>query len=92
MNLNFMEIIWIVWGVAFVAWLVTLMYQSQITSNEEDQLFLSGNQEVQHREQEEILSKVHRLQPILRTLATTTGILTVAIIGYYAWDAVQHLL
>jgi hypothetical protein len=90
--MNFMLILWIVWGVALVSWLVLLAYQAQITRYEEEQLFLSNAQETQHHEQDEIVAKVNTIKPVLRILASATAVLTVVIIGLYAWDAIQRLM
>jgi hypothetical protein len=92
MNLNYMEVIWVLWGVSLLSWLILLGYQAQVTSNEEDQLFLSGNQETQHHEQVEIIARVNSIQPVLRALMVSTGVFTIGIIGYYAWDAARHLM
>jgi|GEM_PF-981942 len=91
MNLTTIEIVWIVWGAFALAWIIAILYQSQITSHEEDQLFLTGNQEVQHQEQVEIINKVRHIQPIVRILGIIVGVITLGIIGYYAYDAYKHL-
>jgi hypothetical protein len=92
MNFSLIVVVWAIWSIATVAWILAILYQSQITSKEEDQLFLSGTQSLQHQEQDEIIRKVNQLQPIVHTLGITTAVLTVGIIGYYAWDAFQHLV
>jgi hypothetical protein len=92
MNPNHMEILWLVWGVVLAAWLIMLAYQAKVTSREDDQLFLTDTRELQQQEQLAIVSKVHSIQPVLRGLAVMTAVLSVALVGLYAWDAARHLM
>jgi len=82
----------IAWAVLLLIFLALLAYRATVTRYEEDQLFLTEVEEgVEHKEQNVIYSKVHRLAPLIRVTGVLTGILTVAIIGYFVWDAITTL-
>ena len=84
-------LMWIVWAGLAVAFLALLAYRGTITRYEEDQLFLTGTNEISHHEQDDIIRKVNRLQPFLRVLGGAAAVMTVGVVGFYVWDAIQHL-
>ncbi|HEX4004968.1 MAG TPA: hypothetical protein VHX60_02215 [Acidobacteriaceae bacterium] len=90
--MNYMPVIWIVWAAIITFLLVLLVYRSNLTRYEEDQIFLDESGNHQKKEQEEILVKVNKIQPLIRIVTGVTCLLTVGIIGVYVWDAVQHLM
>lgn len=81
--------LWIVWAVFAAVLLMLLLYRGTITRYEDDQLFLDGNSERQHQENDAIIRKLNKLQPVVRALTGVTTILTATIIGIYAWDAIK---
>jgi hypothetical protein len=66
-----------------------LLYRGTITRYEDDQLFLDDHSERQHQENDAIIRKLNKLQPVVRALTGVTTILTATIIGLYAWDAIK---
>ncbi len=82
----------IVWGVVTIAFLALLAYRSQITRYEEDQLFLNNNNSHEQQEQDEIVRKVNRLQPFVRTVGGLTGLITAAIVGVWFYGLWQRIL
>jgi hypothetical protein len=81
--------LWIVWALFAACLLILLLYRGTITRYEDDQLFLDDISDRQHRENDAILRKLAKIQPILRVFTGVTSILTAAIIGIYAWDAIK---
>jgi hypothetical protein len=81
--------LWIVWAVFAVCLLTLLLYRGTITRYEDDQLFLDDISDRQHKENDAIIAKLNKLQPFLRVFTGVTSILTAAIIGIYAWDAIK---
>ena len=88
--MNYVMVMWIVWSILAAILLSLLMYRGNLTRYEEDQLFLSDSNEMEHREQNEILSKVGKIEPVIRIFSGATGLITVAIMGFYVYDAIQH--
>jgi hypothetical protein len=83
----------IVWGAFVLCFLSLLAYRATVTRYEDDQLFLSeeGSTHAQHNEQEEIFRKVSRLAPMIRIVGGAAGLMTLLIVGTYAWDAIKNL-
>lgn len=84
-------VLFTVWSILVVCFLGLIVYRSQLTRYEEDQLFLANNNAHEQHEQEEIVRKVNRLSPMVRILGGVCGLVTVAIAGTYMWDAWTHL-
>jgi sensor domain CHASE-containing protein len=81
--------LWIVWAVFAAILLMLLLYRGTISRYEDDQLFLDDISERQHQENDAIIRKLNKLQPVVRALTGVTTILTATIIGLYAWDAIK---
>jgi hypothetical protein len=81
--------LWIVWAVFAAILLMLLLYRGTISRYEDDQLFLDDNSERQHQENDAVIRKLNKIQPVVRALTGVTTILTATIIGLYAWDAIK---
>jgi sensor domain CHASE-containing protein len=87
--MHLVPILWIVWAVFAAILLCLLLYRGTITRYEDDQLFLDDTSERQHKENDAIIRKLATIQPFLKVFTGVTSILTAAIIGMYAWDAIK---
>ena len=87
--MHFVPILWIVWAVFAAILLSLLLYRGTITRYEDDQLFLDDISDRQHKENDAIIEKLAKIQPFLKVFTGVTSILTAAIIGIYAWDAIK---
>jgi hypothetical protein len=67
-----------------------LVYRATLTRYEEDELFLDDASSSRHQANEAVLRKVAKLQPLVRVSIGITCLLTVAIVGFYVWDAVRQ--
>lgn len=88
--MGIMPVLWIVWAIVTTTLLALIVYRSNLTRYEEDQLFLDEAAEHQHQEQETILKKINRIQPLVRVFTVTTCVMTVAIVGLYVYDAIRQ--
>ena len=84
-----MPTLWIIWAVFAVCLLALLLYRGTITRYEDDQLFLDDHSDRQHQENDAIIRKLSKIQPFLKVFTGVTSVLTAAIIGIYAWDAIK---
>jgi sensor domain CHASE-containing protein len=82
-------VLWITWGIFAAILLSLLLYRGTITRYEDDQLFLDDISDRQHKQNDAIIRKLAKIQPFLRVFTGVTSILTAAIIGIYAWDAIK---
>ena len=83
------SVLWIVWAVFAVCLLSLLLYRGTITRYEDDQLFLDDISARQHQENDAIIRKLGKIQPYLKIFTGVTSVLTAAIVGIYAWDAIK---
>ncbi len=88
--MHYVMMIWVVWGALTAVLLGLLMYRGNLTRYEEDQLFLSDSNGMEQREQEEILVKVRKIEPVIRLFSGVTGLITAVIVCFYVYDAIQH--
>lgn len=90
--MSFMPVLWIVWAGVTAILLALLAYRGTLTRYEEDQLFLDDCANHQAQEQNVIMSKVQKIQPLVRLATGATCVLTAGILGVYVWDAIRHLM
>jgi hypothetical protein len=89
--MNFVPVMWAVWGVTVLFMVVVSIYASRLGKNEEDQLFLAESSSHAKLEQDAIASKVGRIAPVKRTALMLVGAMTLLVVAYYVFDAVKQL-
>ncbi|MEO6828548.1 MAG: hypothetical protein ABI164_01970 [Acidobacteriaceae bacterium] len=82
--------LWILWSLLTVVLLGLILYRISLTQYEEDQLFLDGGNEMQRRDQGEMVAKVKRLEPVIRIFGGMEGLATLAIAAFYVMDALRQ--
>jgi hypothetical protein len=81
--MSYIIVLWSIWAVLAVVLL-------GLTQYEEDRLFLDGGSEMQHHDQDVMLAKVKRLQPVIRIFGGIEGLATLAIAAFYILDALRQ--
>jgi len=84
-----MEYMLIVWGVITGVLVVLLIYRSTLTMQEDDQLYLSDSESHMQQEQTQILAKVNKINPLVRGLGATSGVLILVIAGMAIYTALN---
>lgn len=90
--MGYMPVVWVVWAGVITFLLILLVYRSNLTRYEEDQIFLDDSGSHQKKEQEDLLVRVNKVQPLIRVVTGLTCVLTAGILGVYVWDALAHLM
>lgn len=88
--MSMMTVLWIVWAVITASLLVLLLYRGTLTRYEEDQIYLDDAGGHQEREQQALLNRVSKIQPMVRVVMGATGLMSAAIIGIYVWDMIRQ--
>lgn len=89
--MSFAPVMWTVWS-AFVVILAALyVYRSNITKNEEDQIFLDDSFEHEKVEQAVIAAKVSKVEPLVRISRWVVIAMTIFVIVYYIRDIMLQL-
>jgi hypothetical protein len=83
--MNTLTVMLVVWGVIVMAFVALMIYRAQANQNETDQLFLSEADEFSstHQENEEIIRRDDRMQPIYKGVGGAAALATILLIGTY---------
>jgi hypothetical protein len=79
-------VLWVVWSVLVLFTAALYIYRSNLTKDEEDQIFLDDSFEHEKSAQAAIVAKVNKVQPILRVALWLVGAATLMVVGYYIVD------
>ena len=77
---------WVIWSVLAAITAALYIYRSNLTKNEEDQIFLDDSFDHVKAAQAAIVAKVNKIQPILRTVLWLMLVATLFVVGYYVMD------
>lgn len=88
--MSIIPLMWILWAGLTTLLLVLLLYRSNLTRYEGDQVFLEDSSERQNQDQQALLKKVNRVTPMVKIVTVCTCVMTAAILGIYVWDAVKQ--
>jgi hypothetical protein len=81
---------WGVWGLLLLLTAAVYLYQSRLTRDEEDQIFLSDGFEQEKAAQSAIAARVSKIQPVLKICKVLVAVATVFVIGYYIVDVINQ--
>lgn len=79
-----------VWGVVTTALVILLIYRGTLTMQEDDQLFLDDTKSHMELEQREIIAKVNKLNPFVKILGATSGIMFLVIAGMFIYQGLNN--
>jgi hypothetical protein len=77
-----MEWLLIAWGVVTGILLILLFYRSTLTRQEDDQLFIDESSASRATEQSQLIAKVNRINPLVKLVGATSGLMILAIAGW----------
>ena len=77
-----MEWLLIAWGVVTGILLILLFYRSTLTRQEDDQLFIDESSSSKATEQSQLIAKVNKINPLVRLVGATSGLMILAIAGW----------
>jgi multisubunit Na+/H+ antiporter MnhF subunit len=83
-------VLWAVWCVLVAITAALYVYRSNLTKDEEDQIFLDDSFEHERSAQAAIIAKVNRIQPYLRIALVLASVATLSVIAYYLVDFMQQ--
>ncbi|MGC2183208.1 MAG: hypothetical protein WA637_08015 [Terriglobales bacterium] len=77
-----MEWLLIAWGVVTGILLILLFYRSTLTRQEDDQLFIDESSSSRATEQNQLIAKVNKINPLVKLVGATSGLMILAIAGW----------
>ena len=81
--------LFIAWGFLTAILVVLLIYRSTLTMQEDDQLFLGESESHMEQEQIVLMKKVNKLNPLVKWLTATSGLLILVIAGIYIYQGLS---
>jgi len=87
----FVPVMWTVWSLFIVFTAALYIYRSSLTRDEEDQIFLDESFEHEKAAQAVIVSKVAKIEPLVRVGRWLVIGMTVVVILYYVHDIMVQL-
>jgi hypothetical protein len=88
--MTMVPVMWVVWSALVVLTAALLIYRSNLTKDEEDQIFLDDSFDHERAAQAAIVAKVNKVQPLLRVSEALAGVATLFVIGYYVMDFMKQ--
>lgn len=86
-----LPVMFIAWAAFATGFVLLMVYRSNLTRYEEDQLFLSDNNTTEIELQANIGRKVKLIQPLVNIFGGAAALLTIGIVGLCCWDAWQKI-
>jgi len=83
-------ILWVVWSVLVLFTAALYIYRSNLTKDEEDQIFLDDSFEHEKTAQAAIIARVNKVQPVLRVALWLVGAATLLVVAYYVVDIINQ--
>ncbi len=88
--MKFVPVMWSVWIVLVVIMAVLYIYRSNLTKDEEDQIFLDDSFDHEKSAQAAIVAKVNRIEPYVKLSLWLAGLATLGVLVYYIIDFINQ--
>ena len=88
--MNWVPVIWSVWGASVVLMAVVSLYASSLAKDEEDQIFLADSSSHERTEQATIAGRIEKVEPLKRTSLWLVGAMTLVVLVYYIFDMIRQ--
>ena len=72
----------IAWGIVTGILLILLFYRSTLTRQEDDQLFIDESSASKATEQQQLIAKVNKINPLVKIVGATSGVMILVIAGW----------
>ena len=78
-------------GALLIALIILLIYRSTLTMHEDDQLFLDESASAMAAEQQEIMTKLNKVTPMVKWLGAASGVLGLVIVSVAVYQQLQQV-
>lgn len=89
--MTLVPVMWSVWAAFVMVTAALYIYRSNLTRDEEDQIFLDDSFEHEKAAQAAIVARVHKVEPVLRMAQWLVVAMTAVVLIYYVRDILVHL-
>jgi hypothetical protein len=87
---GFVPMMWAAWILFMVVFAAVSLYTAHLAKNEEDQLYLYDSSSHIKAEQQIMLAKVQKVEPVKHVAMALAGLMTLVVIGYYILNMVNQ--
>ena len=77
------------WGALTAVLIVLLIYKSTLSMHEDDSIMLNDTGSQMQKDQAEVLNKMRKLTPIVRTLGAISGLMILVIAGLFIYQGLN---
>jgi len=88
--MQFVPVMWAIWVLLVLFFLVLKVYTGRLSRDEDDQLVLDDSFQHVRDEQAAIVSRLNKVQPVVRTVMVLLAVMTLFVVGYYVHDVVRQ--
>lgn len=81
----------IVWGVLTAVLVILLIYRSTLAMREDDQLFLNESESHMQIEQQQVISRLNKVNLPVRILGGASGLLILIIAGMWIYEGLSRV-
>jgi choline-glycine betaine transporter len=81
----------IMWSVVTGILLILVFYRSTLTRQEDDQLFIDESSSSRAMEQRQLIAKVNRINPLVKLVGATSGLMILAIAGWAVYNGLNSV-
>ena len=81
----------ILWGVLTGILVILLIYRGTLTMQEDSQLFLDESESHMEKEQAELISKVNKINPLVKLLGATSGVMGLVLVGVFVYQSLSAI-
>jgi len=88
--MNWVPVIWSVWGASILFMAIMVLYASGLAKNEEDQLFLADSSSHEKTEQSAISARIEKIEPVKKASYFLAVATTLVVVAYYVFDMISQ--
>ncbi len=81
----------VIWGVLTAVLVILLIYRSTLAMREDDQLFLNDSESHMQIEQQEVISRLNKVNLPVRILGGASGLLILVIAGMWIYEGLSRV-
>jgi hypothetical protein len=81
----------IIWGVLTAVLVILLIYRSTLAMREDDQLFLNESESHMQIEQQQVISRLNKVNLPVRILGGASGLLILIIAGMWIYEGLSRV-
>jgi hypothetical protein len=77
-------------GLMLAALTILVIYKSTLENHEDDQLFLGAGESQMAKEQEELQTRLGKIEPMVKWLSAASGVVLLAIAGLWLYGGLNR--